>query len=83
LTVNELVNECPVCRRRRESESEFCSLHSRAMKNIIEAREKWCLAFGQELARPEYFERLLRLEATGTAVKDVIIYLQRKPDGGE
>jgi len=53
------------------------------MKNIIEAREKWCLALGQELARPEYFERLLRLEATGTAVKDVIIYLQRKPDGGE
>jgi len=53
------------------------------MKNITEAREKWCSAFGQELARPEYFERLLRLEATGTAVKDVIIYLQRKPDGGE
>jgi len=51
------------------------------MKNILEVHEKWCIAFGQELTRPDYFQRLLRLEETGAAVKDLIGYLQRKPDG--
>ena len=48
------------------------------MKSVEGAYERWCVAFGQKLTRLSYFDQLLRLEETGAAVKDVIVYVQRK-----
>ena len=81
MTVSQLVDECHICRRPRVSVSEFCSLHAEAMKNLEDGYEKWRTAFGQEIAREDYFGYLLRLQETGAAVKEVIGYIQRKPSG--
>jgi len=48
------------------------------MKSIEDGYVKWCSAFGQEITRRDYFERLLRLEETGTAAKKVIEYMQKQ-----
>ena len=51
------------------------------MKNLEDEHEKWRTAFGQEMAREDYFGHLLRLQETGAAVKEVIGYIQRNPSG--
>jgi len=51
------------------------------MKNLEDGHEKWRTAFGQQMAREDYFGHLLRLQETGAAVKEVIGYIQRKPSG--
>jgi len=48
------------------------------MKKVEEGYVKWCSAFGQEMNRRGYFERLLRLEETGAAARKVIEYMQKQ-----
>jgi len=48
------------------------------MKRVEEGYVKWCSAFDQEITRRGYFERLLRLEETGTAAKKTIEYMQKQ-----
>jgi len=76
-----MIAECPVCRRPRVTESELCSLHWEAMKNIEKGYEVWQRAFGRHVTRHDYFDHLVRLEETGIAVKSVIAYMQRKSLG--
>jgi hypothetical protein len=48
------------------------------MRNLEAEYERWRTAFGGDMGRREYFERLLPLDETGAAVKKVIAYMQRK-----
>jgi len=59
-------------------ESQFCMLHTEAMKNLEGEYERWCKAFGEEISKREYFERLLNLDETGAAVKSVIVYVRQR-----
>jgi len=59
-------------------ESQFCLLHTEAMKNLEREYERWCKAFGEKISEPEYFERLLNLDETGAAVKSVIVYVRQR-----
>jgi hypothetical protein len=76
-----MVDQCPICRRPNGQDSQFCSLHSQASKNLEMQYERWRKAFGEEMDRTEYFRELLRLEETGRAVMEVIGYLQRSKAG--
>ncbi|HXX72848.1 MAG TPA: hypothetical protein VEI80_04065 [Candidatus Acidoferrales bacterium] len=73
-----MVGGCPICRKPSVPNSDFCILHFEAMKSIEDGYVKWCSAFGQEITRRDYFQRLLRLEETGTAAKKVIEYMQKQ-----
>lgn len=81
LTVTKLVDACPICRRPKVGQSEFCSLHFRTIKNIEEQYTKWCKAFDRDIDRLEYYANLLRLEETGNAVRAAITYLKGNRDG--
>ena len=81
LTASQLVDECPICHRPIVPQSEFCSLHLQAIKHLEEQYERWQAAYDGNLDRREYFERLLHLGETGTAVIDVIEYLGRTMAG--
>jgi hypothetical protein len=48
------------------------------MESLEKEYERWRTAFGQDMSKRDYFERLLNLEDTGIAVKSVIGYLPRK-----
>jgi hypothetical protein len=76
-----MVDECPICQRPKDQDSQFCSLHSEASKNLERQYEKWRMAFGEEIGRNEYFRQLLPLEETGQGVRRVIEYLQRSKAG--
>jgi len=76
-----MVDECPICQRLNGKDSQFCSLHSQASKNLEGQYERWRAALGEEIDQSEYFQQLLRLEETGQAVRDVIEYLQRSRAG--
>jgi hypothetical protein len=76
MTLSKEIDECPICRRRKDVELAFCGLHSTAFKNLNENYERWRLAFGYALAREEYNEILRKLPETGNAIKQVIEYVR-------
>lgn len=73
-----MVDECPICRRRKDAELAFCNLHSAAFKNLNEHYESWHLAFGPTLGRDEYMDALLRLPETGNSIRQVIEYVRAR-----
>jgi hypothetical protein len=76
-----MIEECPICGTPRKAESEFCSLHSDAMKNLEQQYEVWQVAFGETMSRDEYYDRLRNLAETGNAVKRLVEYIQSKKSG--
>jgi hypothetical protein len=48
------------------------------MNNLEQRYGSWRIAFGDNLSKNEYFERLRDLSGTGDAVKSVLNYLQSK-----
>jgi len=72
-----MVDQCSLCEKPREAESEYCSLHEAALTNLEAQYGKWLKAFGEGLSKDEYFSKLLSLDETGDAVKRLIMRKQR------
>lgn len=68
---------CPLCQRKIEDGTEFCSLHNTALKNLEHAYPFWQEAFGS-LSKDEYYSQLEHLPETGEAIKKVIQHLREK-----
>lgn len=68
---------CPLCQRKSEDGTEFCSLHNTALMNLERAYSFWSKAFGS-LSKDEYYSRLEHLPETGEAVKKVIQHLREE-----
>jgi len=69
--------QCPLCERRKEQSSEFCSLHMSALEKINSAYPAWSKGYG-DLSKDAYYDKLERLNETGRAAKQVIQYLKDK-----
>jgi hypothetical protein len=70
--------QCPICKKKREEDSEFCSIHKTAATNIENTYPAWSKGFGG-LSKAEYYSRLEKNPNTGPVVKEVIRYLLLKP----
>jgi len=75
-TRNLMDDQCPLCERRKEPGSEFCSVHRAASANIESAYSTWSEAYGGHLSKDEYYKKLVALGETGDAVKEVIQHLR-------
>jgi len=67
----------PLCERRKERSSEFCSLHESALEKISSAYPTWGRGYG-DLTQDAYYDKLESLNETGRAAKQVIQYLKDK-----
>jgi hypothetical protein len=72
--------QCCLCEGRSEKDSEFCNLHRTASVNLETAYALWSKAFGG-LGREEYYARLKSLREVGSAVKEILQYVQEKRTG--
>jgi hypothetical protein len=69
--------QCPLCERRKERSSEFCSLHESAVEKINSAYPAWRRGYG-DLTQDAYYDKLESLNETGHAVKQVIQHFKDK-----
>lgn len=74
-----MVDQCSLCEKPREAQSEYCSLHEAALTYLEAQYDKWLKAFGEGLSKDEYFSKLLSLDETGDAVKRLIMRKQANP----
>lgn len=58
--------------------SGFCKCHDRAHEQVESGFEKWNSAYGGQLDKKVFLERVLRLPDTGQKVKEVIQLLLEK-----
>lgn len=65
---------CPICSVSATLESRFCKSHHRAHLALEAAFTKWQRAYGNELTRRIFFERLLQLPETGQKVREIIFF---------
>jgi hypothetical protein len=69
---------CPICNGPALEESRFCKRHHRAHEQLQSAFGKWKSAYGEQLDKKIFFERVLQLPDTGQKVKEVIQFLLEK-----
>jgi hypothetical protein len=69
---------CPICSGPALEDSTLCKDHYRAHEQLESAFGKWKSAYGEQLDRKIFFERLLKLPDTGRKVRDVIHFLLEK-----
>lgn len=58
--------------------SPFCKRHNRAHKQLESAFGKWKSAYGGQLDKKAFLERVLQLPETGQKAKEVIQFLLEK-----
>jgi len=68
---------CPICKS-PVIESQFCKRHHRAHLELQNAFHIWQVAYGNELTKKDFLERLLKLPETGQAAREVSSYLLEK-----
>ncbi len=66
-----MAENCALCERTKEQESEFCDLHNSAKLNIDQAYTAWISALGGNLTFRDYLERIMKLGETGKFARDV------------
>lgn len=73
-----MADHCALCDRAKEPTSDYCSFHNTARINLDNAYSTWKKAYGGNLTKDEYFNRLEKLSETGGAARELIRYLRRK-----
>jgi hypothetical protein len=73
-----MVGRCPICNRTLEPAREFCVLHNNALRNLEQQYPQWNRAFGGNLSKNDYYTKLLKLNETGPAAKNLIKYLRER-----
>jgi hypothetical protein len=73
-----MVGRCLICEKSREANGEFCALHTTALRNLEREYPRWNKSFGGSLTRDEYYTKLLSLNETGLAAKEVISHARVK-----
>jgi hypothetical protein len=69
---------CPICNGAVFEESRFCKQHDRAHMQVEMAFGKWRSAFGDQLDKNAFLERILQLPETGLKAKEVIRFVLEK-----
>jgi hypothetical protein len=73
-----MVDQCPLCERRKAESSDLCEFHSEALANLEGAFASWRNAYGGDYSKELYFNELETLVETGQAVKEVINHLRKR-----
>jgi len=68
---------CSLCERRKQERDQFCEFHNIAFETLQHGYKIWQDAFGS-IERERYYAELEKQTETGSAVRDVIKYLQRR-----
>ena len=68
---------CSLCERRKQESEQFCELHNTAFKNLERGYKMWQDAFGS-VEIQKYYSELEKQAETGSAVREIIKYLQRR-----
>jgi len=68
---------CSLCGRRKQEREQFCDFHYTAFKNLQNGYKMWSEAYG-EMTKEEYYGELQKQSDTGSAIKEVIRFLQRR-----
>lgn len=71
-----MADPCPLCERPKEPASEFCTLHSIALRNLQGAYSSWNKAYDGKLTLEQYYTKVSALPETGGAVREAIEYLR-------
>jgi len=71
---------CLICSNRRFEESEFCKAHHRAYVQLESSFGKWRLAYGDEIGRRAFLERILQLPETGQKAREVGLFFLEKDE---
>jgi hypothetical protein len=70
---------CPVCNQETElKEAEYCLAHQRAFENLMQAFEKWDVAYGN-LTLPKYLQRVQKVPGIGPKAKEIARFLFENP----
>jgi hypothetical protein len=69
---------CPICNSAVFEESRFCKQHDWAHMQVEMAFGKWKSAYGGQLDKNVFLERILQLPETGLKVKEVIRFVLEK-----
>ena len=77
-----MVGRCPICNRTVEPAGDFCTLHNTALRNLEQQYLQWDKAYGGNLAKNDYYTKLLKLNETGPAAKNLIEYLRERAGNG-
>jgi hypothetical protein len=71
-----MADKCLLCEIPREPDSEFCTLHSMALRNLQGAYSSWNKACDGKLSLEQYYIEVSALPETGRAVREAIQYLR-------
>jgi hypothetical protein len=66
--------KCTICND-LDREFNLCEIHLKAYKNLKGSYEGWAKALNNELSMNEYLEKILNLQDTGRAIREVAKYL--------
>jgi len=66
-----MFEKCPICGEPKKENGDFCKVHQKAYANVIEMRDRWTKAFGGRLTEKGFLEKILSLDETGQAAKQV------------
>jgi hypothetical protein len=69
---------CPVCNDATAERSQFCKPHHQAHVQLESAFGKWQLAYGNEMSKRAFLERILQLPETGQKAREVASFLLEK-----
>ncbi len=58
-------------------ESKLCEIHLTAYNNLNNRNKKWLKAFNGKLTMEEFLEKIVKLQDTGNAVKEMAMHLLR------
>lgn len=71
-------HNCPICNNATAEGSLFCKAHDRAHVQLESAFGKWRHAYGSQLEKRTFLERLLQLSETGNISREVARFLLEK-----
>jgi len=73
-----MLHNCPICNNATVEGSLFCRAHDRAQVQFESAFGKWQHAYGSQLEKRAFLERLLQLPETGRKSCEVARFLLEK-----
>lgn len=74
IQVYKMEKNCAICNR-LDKEFNLCGIHLKAYKNLNESYKDWLKALNNELSMNGYLKKILNLQDTGNAIREVATYL--------
>ena len=70
-------NKCKICGKSSSEADDFCELHGRAYANVVNAFEKWSVAYSDRISMQGYLRMVRDRPETGEAAREVIDQMLR------